>query len=161
MLTQKQFLEKTAKVLCDAGNWAEEHLSDNTTKGAGLSWYLDVLAAEAQCQAYLSGIEEKPTYAHWGPSQSGKSSCLSVELDRKTKTDGTAVGANSALHFDECSRMGWIIPNELEHSFNPPGGGSDGTACVTRFTAKTPENLNFPIRLTFATTDNFRLTSMR
>ncbi len=122
--TQLSTIEKSIK-------WVKETDSMRGAKGEQL--YRNLVKYRRKLNKKKFALEGNPAAAMYGESQVGKSYLI------------------SSLLAEEGRPFNIITENKVVYNFieeiNPPGGGSESTSLVSRFSVNyKPENLNFPVK---------------
>lgn len=122
-------IEKQLEIIEKSNTWIKTYLEGNKEKET----YRNLVNSRRKLKRKKSALEANPSAALYGESQVGKSYLISSLLSEEGKPFSIT---------DE---------NDVAHNFieriNPPGGGSESTSLVTRFSVNyKPPYKNFPVK---------------
>lgn len=122
-------IQKQLALLDKANNWIRSSLEGEKQRNA----YQHMVNCRRSLNKKKFALESNPAAAIYGESQVGKSYLISSLLSEKGKPFSIA-DENNILH------------NFIEE-INPPGGGSESTSLVSRFSVNfKPSNPKFPVK---------------
>lgn len=121
-------IQKQLEIIEKSNAWIKASLEGNKAKGA----YRNMVNCRRRLNKKKDALEANPAAAMYGESQVGKSYLISSLLSEEGKPFSIADENN-------------VIHNFIEE-INPPGGGSESTSLVSRFSVNyKPINQKFPI----------------
>lgn len=125
----KNNIEKQLMIIEKSNAWINSYLEGEKQKNA----YRTIVNFRRKLNKKKFALADNPAAAMYGESQVGKSYLISSLLSEQEKPFGI---------IDEKG----IFHNFIEE-INPPGGGSESTSLVSRFSVKyKPQNIAFPIK---------------
>ena len=121
-------IQKQLEIIEKSNDWIKNSLEGNKAKEA----YNNMVSCRRKLNKKKFALEGKPAAAMYGESQVGKSYLISSLLSEEGKSFS-------------------ISGEKIEHNFieeiNPPGGGSESTSLVSRFSVNyKPINPKFPVK---------------
>ncbi|MEZ5013567.1 MAG: virulence factor SrfC family protein [Chitinophagales bacterium] len=125
----KERITKYKELIDKSIHWINNSLEGNKKKEA----YRTIVNCRRKLNDVQFAIEDNPAAAIYGESQVGKSYLISSLLSEEGK-QFSIVDENNVVH------------NFIEE-INPPGGGSESTSLVSRFSVTyKPKNSDFPVK---------------
>lgn len=125
----KDNIIKQLEIIEKSNNWIRTSLDGQKAKAA----YRDMVKCRRKLKKKKFALEGNPAAAMYGESQVGKSYLISSLLSEEGNTF-CITGEDNAVH------------NFIEE-INPPGGGSESTSLVSRFSVTfKPVNPKFPVK---------------
>ena len=125
----EQNIQKQLNIIKESHEWINSSLDGEKQKNA----YRSLVNCRRKLNKKKFALEGNPAAAIYGESQVGKSYLISSLLSEEGKP------------FSITNENG-IVHNFIE-KINPPGGGSESTSLVSRFSVNyKPANSNFPIK---------------
>ena len=125
----EQNIQKQLEIIEKSNTWIKTSLDGDKQKNA----YRNMVNCRRKLKKKKFALESNPAAAMYGESQVGKSYLISSLLSEEGKP------------FSITDENG-VVHNFIEN-INPPGGGSESTSLVSRFSINyKPKNPNFPIK---------------
>lgn len=125
----EQNIQDQLKIIEESNKWIHTSLDGEKQKNA----YRNMVNCRRKLKKKKSALEGNPAAAMYGESQVGKSYLISSLLSEEGKPFSIAGEGN-------------VVHNFIEE-INPPGGGSESTSLVSRFSVDyKPINSRFPVK---------------
>ena len=136
----------------------DESDPDRELRKISLHGWLDpIVKIVERNESIKNNINQKPTLALWGPSQTGKSTMMSRYLDGESpdgEDSGLTWSINKKTRFSPPSSNADLVPSDTL-IFNPYNHQSDASGVATRYTLKSKDdqsiNVDYPIQLKLTT----------